>query len=105
VLFWSKVCCSVLLSSSIYHYNTLQHICNRWACFDACFFGVAIFLPHIVHDLIDKVVCCSVLQCVAVYCSVLQGVVVSCNVLQCVAHTAYELIDTVVEILKSHLTY
>jgi len=27
---------------------------GAWACFDACFFGVAIFLPHIVHDLIDK---------------------------------------------------
>uniref|UniRef100_A0A6U5XVS8 Major facilitator superfamily (MFS) profile domain-containing protein n=1 Tax=Guillardia theta TaxID=55529 RepID=A0A6U5XVS8_GUITH len=25
-----------------------------WMCFDICFFGVAIFLPHIIHDLIDK---------------------------------------------------
>jgi len=25
-----------------------------WACYDACFFGVVIFLPHLVHDLIDK---------------------------------------------------
>jgi len=31
------------------------------------------------------VVCCSVLQCVAVCCSVLQCVVVCCSVLQCVA--------------------
>jgi len=30
-------------------------------------------------------VCCSVLQCVAVWCSVLQCVAVCCSVLQCVA--------------------
>jgi len=30
-------------------------------------------------------VCCSVLQCVAVYCSELQRVVVSCSEFQCVA--------------------
>ena len=31
------------------------------------------------------IVCCSVLQCVAVYCSVLQCVAVCCSVLQCAA--------------------
>ena len=31
------------------------------------------------------IVCCSVLQCVAVYCSVLQCVALYCHVLQCVA--------------------
>jgi len=31
------------------------------------------------------IVCCSVLQCVAVCCSVLQCVAVCCSVLQCVA--------------------
>lgn len=25
-----------------------------WFCFDMSFFGIAVFLPHIVHDLIDK---------------------------------------------------
>jgi len=32
-----------------------------------------------------RIVCCSVLQCVAVCCSVLQCVAVCCSVLQCVA--------------------
>jgi PHS family inorganic phosphate transporter-like MFS transporter len=32
----------------------LMGTAGAWAAFDACFFGVAIFLPHIVHDLIDK---------------------------------------------------
>jgi len=33
----------------------------------------------------ENTVCCSVLQCVAVYCCVLQYVAVCCSVLQCVA--------------------
>ena len=36
-------------------------------------------------DAVDRPVCCSVLQCVAVCCSVLQCVAVCCSVLQCVA--------------------
>jgi len=34
---------------------------------------------------VGEIVCCSVLQCVAVCCSVLQCVAVCCSVLQCVA--------------------
>jgi len=36
-----------------------------------------------------RVVCCSVLQCVAVCCSVLQCVAMCCSVLQCVAVSPY----------------
>ena len=25
-----------------------------WLCFDVCFFGVTIFLPHIMHSIVDK---------------------------------------------------
>ncbi len=34
--------------------NRLIGCAGGWACFDACFFGFVIFLPHLVHDLLDK---------------------------------------------------
>lgn len=44
---------NIISSDSVYR-TRLIGCAGGWACFDACFFGVAIFLPHLVHDLIDK---------------------------------------------------
>ena len=43
-----------LIQNDTVYRNRLIGCAGGWACYDACFFGVAIFLPHLVHDLIDK---------------------------------------------------
>ena len=42
-------------SSSDSKYRTRLIGCAAgWAAFDMCFFGIVIFLPHVIHDLIDR---------------------------------------------------
>ena len=75
----------------------LRHVVSSWkSAFWVEFSLLRTLLQHAchVHKLVchcetatccRKLVCCSVLQCVAVCCSVLQCVAVCCSALQCVA--------------------
>ena len=67
----------------------LQYVvvrCSVWqyvaVCYMVCYFGEAQLFIRGRHA---RLVCCGVLQCVAVCCSVLQCVALSCIVLHCVA--------------------
>ena len=93
------VCCSVSRNCSSrgmqHDANVLQVYCSVLQCVPVCcsvlqYVAVCCIVAvcHVIVSLEGcglKLICCSMLQCVAVCCSVLQCVAVRCSVLQYVA--------------------
>ena len=78
------------------HCNTRQHVCSN--ALHVCYKYVAVCCSA--TRALQCVVCCSVVQCGAVWCSVVQCVAVCCSVLQCVAVCCSTLFRIVEEILQ-----
>jgi len=70
----AEACQGRMAQHNATHYNALQHTAAH------CIYLSQVCPPH---SPATDVLCCSVLQCVAVCCSVLQCVVVYCHVMQC----------------------
>ena len=75
------VCCTAT------HCNTLQHTATHWYTHIQHANGRAVSATYRARENVcrRRLVCCSVVQCVAMCCSVLQCVAVCGSVLQCVA--------------------
>jgi len=83
IVVFTFLCCSVLqrvaVCCSVLHCVVRQ---ARSRMNESCLFQLA---RSLLFYIAVRIVCCSVLQCVAVCCSVLQCVAVCCSVFQCVA--------------------
>ena len=68
-------------------YTCFDMCCNVCVsvCVLQCVLICVLFLKRQLFSCVESLVCCSVLQCVAVCCSVLQCVAVCCSMLQSVA--------------------